>query len=132
MFSHASHRCAKVFLHQVIETDDNFQPLNGGFDYLVDFLDLSFPTERPEREHAYEEIKNRVNVMRHVVVNGLLWDDLYIGFNNRMSRDPDVYHHKFWNHFQTELPLSAPDWQHFLQICSQTQENGSSNGCSVS
>ncbi|RXN38698.1 GLIPR1 1 [Labeo rohita] len=67
---------------------------NYRYEYLVDFLDLSFPDVRPERDHAYEEIKNRVNVMRHVVLNGGLWDDLYIGFNNRMSRDPDVYHHK--------------------------------------
>uniref|UniRef100_A0A8C1XWJ6 Cytidine monophospho-N-acetylneuraminic acid hydroxylase n=1 Tax=Cyprinus carpio TaxID=7962 RepID=A0A8C1XWJ6_CYPCA len=90
---------------RVTETDDDFKPLKGGYDYLVDFLDLSFPAVRPKRDHAYEEIKNRVNVMRHVVLNGRLWDDLYIGFNNRMSRDPDVYHHKFWNHFQIELPL---------------------------
>uniref|UniRef100_A0A8C1GW57 Cytidine monophosphate-N-acetylneuraminic acid hydroxylase n=1 Tax=Cyprinus carpio TaxID=7962 RepID=A0A8C1GW57_CYPCA len=103
---------------RVIETDDDFEPLKGGYDYLVDFLDLSFPDVRPERDHAFEEIKNRVNVMRHVVLNGRLWDDLYIGFSNRMSRDPDVYHHRFWNHFQTELPLSAPDWDGFLQtVC---------------
>nr|XP_055047277.1 cytidine monophosphate-N-acetylneuraminic acid hydroxylase-like isoform X2 [Misgurnus anguillicaudatus] len=118
---------------RVIETDDEFEPLDGGYDYLVDCMDLSFPDRRPERDHAYEEIKNRVGVMRHVVVNGRLWDDLYIGFNNRMSRDPDVYHHKFWNHFQTELPLTAPDWDHFLQIIAEqtdvqhadlSQENG--------
>ncbi|XP_052440208.1 cytidine monophosphate-N-acetylneuraminic acid hydroxylase-like isoform X2 [Carassius gibelio] len=112
---------------RVIETDDDFEPLKGGYDYLVDFLDLSFPDVRPERDHAFEEIKNRVNVMRHVVLNGRLWDDLYIGFSNRMSRDPDVYHHKFWNHFQTELPLSAPDWDAFLQKACV-----SSNGCVLS
>ncbi|XP_016302885.1 cytidine monophosphate-N-acetylneuraminic acid hydroxylase-like [Sinocyclocheilus anshuiensis] len=118
---------------RVTETDDDFKPLKGGYDYLVDFLDLSFPAARPERDHAYEEIKNRVNVMRHVVLNGRLWDDLYIGFNNRMSRDPDVYHHKFWNHFQTELPLSAPDWDRFLQIACETDvPNESSNGCALS
>ncbi|XP_073688980.1 cytidine monophosphate-N-acetylneuraminic acid hydroxylase-like, partial [Garra rufa] len=118
---------------RIIETDDDFEPLKGGYNYLVDFLDLSFPNVRPEREHAYEEIKNRVNVMRHVVLNGRLWDDLYIGFNNKMSRDPDVYHHKFWNHFQTELPLSAPDWDRFLQIARETDvPQESSNGCALS
>ncbi|KAI4878076.1 hypothetical protein NFI96_011684 [Prochilodus magdalenae] len=100
---------------RIIETDDEFQPMDGGYDYLVDFLDLSFPSTRPQREHAYLEIQNRVGVMRHVVLNGLLWDDLYIGFNNRISRDPDIYHHRFWNHFQSELPLSAPDWEDFLR-----------------
>lgn len=45
-----------MFLHQVIETDDDFKPVRGGYDYLVDFFDLSFPDTRPEREHAYEEV----------------------------------------------------------------------------
>ncbi|XP_072530163.1 cytidine monophosphate-N-acetylneuraminic acid hydroxylase [Salminus brasiliensis] len=100
---------------RMIETDDDFQRLDGGYDYLVDFLDLSFPSVRPQREHSYLEIQNRVGVMRNVVLNGLLWDDLYIGFNNRISRDPDIYHHRFWTHFQSELPLSAPDWNTFLR-----------------
>lgn len=43
-------------LFQVIETDEEFQPFPGGYDYLVDFLDLSFPKQRPEREHAYLEV----------------------------------------------------------------------------
>uniref|UniRef100_A0A8B9HXM2 Cytidine monophosphate-N-acetylneuraminic acid hydroxylase n=1 Tax=Astyanax mexicanus TaxID=7994 RepID=A0A8B9HXM2_ASTMX len=60
-------------------------------------------------------IQNRVGVVRTVVLNGLLWDDLYIGFNNRISRDPDIYHHRFWTHFQSDLPLSAPDWNTFLR-----------------
>lgn len=39
------------------ETDDDFEPLSDGYDYLVDFLDLSFPTERPDREHSYLEVR---------------------------------------------------------------------------
>uniref|UniRef100_A0AAY4EY36 Cytidine monophosphate-N-acetylneuraminic acid hydroxylase n=1 Tax=Denticeps clupeoides TaxID=299321 RepID=A0AAY4EY36_9TELE len=100
---------------RVIETNDDFEPVFGGYDYLVDFLDLSFPPRRPDRAHAYLEIKNRIGVMRHVVKHGLLWDNLYIGFQNRISRDPDVYHHRFWNHFQIELPTTGPDWDLFLQ-----------------
>uniref|UniRef100_A0A669EZT5 Cytidine monophospho-N-acetylneuraminic acid hydroxylase n=1 Tax=Oreochromis niloticus TaxID=8128 RepID=A0A669EZT5_ORENI len=80
---------------RVIETDDKFECITDGYDYLVDFLDLSFPTKRPDREHAYLEIKNRIGVMRYVVLHGCLWDDLYIGFQNRISRDPDIYHHKY-------------------------------------
>ncbi|XP_036907291.1 cytidine monophosphate-N-acetylneuraminic acid hydroxylase isoform X2 [Sturnira hondurensis] len=102
---------------RVIETDEDFSPLPGGYDYLVDFLDLSFPKERPSREHPYEEIRSRVDVMRHVVKNGLLWDDLYIGFQTRLQRDPDIYHHLFWNHFQIKLPLTPPNWQSFLMRC---------------
>ncbi|XP_069012568.1 cytidine monophosphate-N-acetylneuraminic acid hydroxylase isoform X1 [Embiotoca jacksoni] len=108
---------------RVIETDDNFESLTGGYDYLVDFLDLSFPTTRPDREHSYVEIKNRIGVMRYVVLHGRLWDDLYIGFQNRISRDPDIYHHKFWNHFQTELPVCRPDWDWLLQRVTPVQED---------
>ncbi|XP_068611499.1 cytidine monophosphate-N-acetylneuraminic acid hydroxylase [Brachionichthys hirsutus] len=100
---------------RVIETDDNFEVLTDGYDYLVDLLDLSFPSGRPDREHSYIEIKNRIGVMRYVVLHGRLWDDLYIGFQNRISRHPDIYHHRFWNHFQTKLPVHRPDWDQFLQ-----------------
>ncbi|XP_002936491.2 cytidine monophosphate-N-acetylneuraminic acid hydroxylase isoform X2 [Xenopus tropicalis] len=99
---------------RMIETDEHFVPLPKGYNYLVDFMDLSFPTERPEREHSYEEISSRATVMRHVVKHGLLWDDLYIGFQTRIQRNPDIYHHQFWNHFQIKLPLTPPDWEVFL------------------
>ncbi|XP_006628136.2 cytidine monophosphate-N-acetylneuraminic acid hydroxylase [Lepisosteus oculatus] len=112
---------------RVIETDEDFNAFPDGYDFYVDFLDLSFPSRRPEREHPYEEIKNRAGVMRHVVKNGLLWDDLYIGFQNRLSRDPDIYHHRFWNHFQTNLPLTPPDWDLFLQRVNGGKENNNEN-----
>uniref|UniRef100_A0A0S7EVL4 CMAH n=2 Tax=Poeciliopsis prolifica TaxID=188132 RepID=A0A0S7EVL4_9TELE len=113
----------------MIETDDSFEPVSNGYDYLVDFLDLSFPSTRPEREHSYIEVKNRIGVMRYVVLHGGLWDDLYIGFQNRISRDPDIYHHKFWNHFQTQLPLHRPDWDQFLQQVPPIQ--GMNWNCSI-
>uniref|UniRef100_A0A3Q4GPH6 Cytidine monophosphate-N-acetylneuraminic acid hydroxylase n=1 Tax=Neolamprologus brichardi TaxID=32507 RepID=A0A3Q4GPH6_NEOBR len=124
---------------RVIETDDEFKCITDGYDYLVDFLDLSFPTKRPDREHAYLEIKNRIGVMRYVVLHGCLWDDLYIGFQNRVSRDPDVYHHKFWKHFQAELPLCKPDWEQFRKQVSTIDEStiplrdtGMGNNCALS
>lgn len=43
--------------------------------------------------HVYFQIRSRVDVIRHVVKNGLLWDELYIGFQTRLQRDPDIYHH---------------------------------------
>ncbi|XP_020842524.1 cytidine monophosphate-N-acetylneuraminic acid hydroxylase isoform X3 [Phascolarctos cinereus] len=99
---------------RMIETDEDFNTLPTGYNYLVDFLDLSFPAERPSRDHPYEEIRSRVGVIRHVVKHGLLWDDLYIGFQTRLQRDPDIYHHLFWNHFQIKLPLTPPNWKSFL------------------
>ncbi|MEE6464747.1 hypothetical protein FKM82_006345 [Ascaphus truei] len=114
---------------RMIETDENFVALSGGYNYLVDFLDLSFPTERPCREHPYEEISSRATVMRHVVKNGLLWDDLYIGFQTRLQRNPDIYHHQFWNHFQILLPTSPPDWDSFLE--QERQDGVQAQKCSV-
>uniref|UniRef100_A0A8C5XZL1 Cytidine monophosphate-N-acetylneuraminic acid hydroxylase n=1 Tax=Microcebus murinus TaxID=30608 RepID=A0A8C5XZL1_MICMU len=66
-------------------------------------------------------IRSRVDVIRHVVKNGLLWDDLYIGFQTRLQRDPDIYHHLFWNHFQIKLPLTPPNWRSFLM---RNEQNG--------
>ncbi|XP_035688671.1 cytidine monophosphate-N-acetylneuraminic acid hydroxylase-like [Branchiostoma floridae] len=100
---------------RMIETDDDFQPIQGGYDFLVDFSDLSFPQQRPAREHAYLEIKNRIGVHRQTVLKGLFWDDLYIGFQNRISRNPDTFHYKFWNHMQILLPQRPPDWASFLR-----------------
>ncbi|KAI8513473.1 hypothetical protein Bbelb_101120 [Branchiostoma belcheri] len=97
------------------ETDDDFHPVEGGYDFLVDFSDLSFPEQRPHREHAYLEVKNRIGVHRQTVLKGLFWDDLYIGFQNRISRDPDTFHYKFWNHMQILLPEQPPDWTNFLR-----------------
>ncbi|XP_053252710.1 cytidine monophosphate-N-acetylneuraminic acid hydroxylase-like [Podarcis raffonei] len=108
---------------RVIETDDDFSPLPGGYNYLVDFLDLSFPTEIPNRDCPFEEIKARVSVMRHTVKHGLLWDDLYIGFQTRLQRDPDIYHHQFWNHFQIKLPLTPPVFLGPMQTKSELKEN---------
>lgn len=42
----------------MIESDDNFEPLATGYDYMVDFLDLSFPTTRPDRDHCYVEVSS--------------------------------------------------------------------------
>ncbi|KAI8483682.1 hypothetical protein Bbelb_386200 [Branchiostoma belcheri] len=100
---------------RMIETDEDFHPIEGGYDFLVDFQDLSFPEQRPNREHAYLEIKNRIGVHRQTVLKGLFWDDLYIGFQNRISRDPDNFHFKFWNHMQILLPQRPPDWSGFLR-----------------
>lgn len=46
---------------RMIETDEDFSPFPGGYDYLVDFLDLSFPKERPSREHPFEEVSSNTS-----------------------------------------------------------------------
>ncbi|XP_071812543.1 cytidine monophosphate-N-acetylneuraminic acid hydroxylase-like [Apostichopus japonicus] len=101
---------------RMIETDDQFGPIQGGYDFYVDFSgpEPTFPTGRPEREHSYLEMKNRIGVHRETVKKGLFWDDLYIGFNNRISREPDTFHYQFWNHMQILLKVATPNWEGFL------------------
>lgn len=57
---------------KVIETDDNFEAIADGYDYLVDFLDLSFPSERPDREHAYLEVRSEKKAA-HVLLKRDEW-----------------------------------------------------------
>ncbi|XP_027963168.1 cytidine monophosphate-N-acetylneuraminic acid hydroxylase-like [Eumetopias jubatus] len=66
---------------------------------------------------SLSEIWSRVDVIRHMVKNGLRWDDLYIGFQTWLQQDPDIDHHLFWNHFQIKLPLAPPNWRSFLMHC---------------
>ncbi|XP_071803282.1 cytidine monophosphate-N-acetylneuraminic acid hydroxylase isoform X1 [Asterias amurensis] len=102
---------------RMVERDDDFRPVVGGYDFMVDFVgeEPTFPTERPAREHSYLEMENRIGVHRETVRQGLFWDDLYIGFNNRISREPDTFHYLFWNHMQILLPRTDPDWEGFLR-----------------
>ncbi len=45
----------------MIETDDNFKPIEGGYDFMVDFQGPTptYPTERPAREHNYLEVSTK-------------------------------------------------------------------------
>ncbi|XP_062517845.1 cytidine monophosphate-N-acetylneuraminic acid hydroxylase-like [Corticium candelabrum] len=98
---------------RVIETDEAFVKSEIGYDFLVDFLDLSFPKERPSRQHDYLEIKARIGVFRETLKFGYLWDNLYLGFQCKILRDPDIFHFNFWNHMQLLLPSTPPDWTKF-------------------
>ncbi|XP_077994477.1 cytidine monophosphate-N-acetylneuraminic acid hydroxylase-like [Glandiceps talaboti] len=102
---------------RMIETTDNFELIEGGYDYLVDFSgdEPTFPTKRPQREHSYLEIRNRIGVHRQTIKTGNFWDDLYIGFNNRITRTPDTFHYLFWNHMQILVSTDPPDWESFLR-----------------
>ncbi|XP_077994277.1 cytidine monophosphate-N-acetylneuraminic acid hydroxylase-like [Glandiceps talaboti] len=109
---------------RMIETTDDFEPIEGGYDYLVDFSgdEPTFPTKRPQREHSYLEIRNRIGVHRQTIKTGNFWDDLYIGFNNRITRTPDTFHYLFWNHMQILVSTDPPDWESFLR---EQNERGS-------
>merc|ERR1712226_20805 len=105
---------------RLIETDEDFKPLFGtNRDIIVDFLNdspkvlQSLPRDLEKRN--YLEIKARSQCLRYTVLTGDLWDGLYIGFQCQVSRNPDTFHFKFWDHFQIALPLEPPNWDEFLR-----------------
>eukprot|EP00118_Oscarella_pearsei_P019714 m.211034 g.211034 ORF g.211034 m.211034 type:complete len:614 (+) comp39749_c1_seq1:42-1883(+) len=100
---------------KLIEAGEHFETIANGRTFLVDFLDLSYPQERPCREHYFLEMKVRIGVFREIMKFGYLWDNLTYGFQCRLYREPDAYHFKFWTHMQNLLPESPPDWSSFLE-----------------
>jgi len=77
---------------------------------VVDFWDLSFPHDPTtvQSSRPWEKVRARQSVLRKVMLLGKHWDELFIGFNCRVSRSPDVYHQRFWEHFLVKLPRSLP------------------------
>ena len=106
-FQWAGFRSPDLVLH-VLETDEDFARVEREF--YVDFADLSFPPARPPRPHRYLRMKVRAPVFRHVLRHGASWEEISIGFQARLYREPDVYNFDFWDHFQNRLPVAPPDW----------------------
>jgi CMP-N-acetylneuraminate monooxygenase len=90
-----------LILH-VIETDDAFEPC--GPAWLIDLSGPRLLEARPAAPHRYLRLKVRGDVFRHTLVHGLPWDEISIGFNARMYREPNAYNRDFWSHFQNALP----------------------------
>lgn len=100
-----------LVLH-IIETDDAFEPL--GREWLLDLAVPRLLDVRPAAPHRYLRMRVRGDVFRHTLRYGLPWDEISIGFNARMYREPDVYNIDFWSHFQNRLPAEPP-WQEGAQ-----------------
>jgi CMP-N-acetylneuraminate monooxygenase len=96
---------ADLILH-IIETDDRFSPC--GMEWLVDLSGPRLLARRPTTAHRYLRLKVRGDVFRHTLRHGLPWDEISIGFNARMYREPNVYNRDFWSHFQNDLPAQPP------------------------
>jgi CMP-N-acetylneuraminate monooxygenase len=96
-----------LILH-LIETDDDFQAL--GQAWLIDLAGPRLLRARPGTPHRYLRLRVRGDVFRHTLRYGLPWDEISIGFNARMYREPNVYNLDFWSHFQSRLPADPP-WQ---------------------
>lgn len=93
----------------LICTDDSFENMLERF--YVDFEDGKFEVISPNydsselqhrainRGNQYLRLKVRREEFSDVIVNGKPWEDLSIGFQCRIFRDPNVYESKFWYYF---------------------------------
>eukprot|EP00455_Lapot_gusevi_P043240 TRINITY_DN522_c0_g2_i4.p1 TRINITY_DN522_c0_g2~~TRINITY_DN522_c0_g2_i4.p1 ORF type:complete len:647 (+),score=248.51 TRINITY_DN522_c0_g2_i4:80-1942(+) len=107
--------CHYDLLLHVQEFDDAFQ--NKYTEYYVDFRpqDRAVVTkQRPAGECPYFRVRARASVMRDIMIRGWSWDNIYIGFSGRFLAQPEVYHFKFWDHFNNRLPDQSPVWAKFI------------------
>ena len=79
--------------------------------FYIDYKNLHISKKKPLRKSKYyHEIKVDIGAFRKTLYYGLNWDNLYIGFQMRIKRQPDQYHKKFWDHFYTKLPKTPPNF----------------------
>jgi CMP-N-acetylneuraminate monooxygenase len=85
----------------ILPTDDSFT--SSGKKFFVQFYsdDIPVVSETCTRRTGvnYLEIKVRENEFARVIAQGLPWEDLSIGFQCRIYREPNVYNSDFWYHF---------------------------------
>ena len=85
----------------VLPTDDNFGPT--GRNIAVHFHSDGSPVVSDVLERRtgvnYLEIRVRETELARVIAQGLPWEDLSIGFQCRIYREPNVYNSDFWYHF---------------------------------
>ena len=94
-----------LILH-VMETEESFDKVLR--DYLIDLSIPKVVSERPTTDHRYLRMNVRSDVFRHVLIHGLPWEEISIGFQARFYREPNVYNFDFWDHFQNNLPDGTP------------------------
>ena len=105
-FSWAQFGSYNLVLHLIEASDDFSVALREWFvDFAVAepvFLSAAPPTRPLLR------IRARATVLRNTMMRGESWDSLYIGFSARFFSKPNIYHHKFLNHFMNDLPEEPP------------------------
>ena len=94
--------CADLDL-LLLPVNDNFEnPTNS---YFIKFHNdgstiISYEKEFERRTDVnFLQIKTRAHELAKVVQRGLPWEDLLIGFQCRIYREPDIYNVNFWHHF---------------------------------
>jgi len=115
-FTWSGFRDYDLILH-IQETDDSFDRVLR--EYWVDFLPNKVYLYDPARREARrKQFRVRAGPWRHTMRHGLSWDGIYIGFQLRISRSPDTYHMKLWQH--KFAPHSQPPQWHKLDLKAAT------------
>jgi len=89
---------------QIIPTNDDFKQIQHPI-VFADFKEQIFKVINPEQiltaKDGYRvmQMKVRPEVLMCVIENKLPWEDLSIGFQLRIEREPNVYESDFWYHF---------------------------------
>jgi CMP-N-acetylneuraminate monooxygenase len=85
-------------------TNDNFVTL--GNNYFIDFSkskivfkEFTFLNRPIVETNKKLYLKIRKESFLNTIYNKLPWEDLSIGFQCKISRSPNIYNVKFWNHF---------------------------------
>ncbi len=88
-------------------TDDNFKPLNKN--YLINFSKektsfseiYKFSKSFLKKDTTYKKLvlKVRKESFLNTIYNKLPWEDLSIGFQCKILRNPNLYNANFWHHF---------------------------------
>lgn len=92
---------------QIIPTDDDFERIIGPIIY-ADFHLNTFKIILAENlitdkeEYAVMQMKVRPEIIMCVITNYLPWEDLSIGFQMRVTRQPNEYESDFWYHFTNQ------------------------------
>ena len=89
-------------------------------EYWVDFEPNKVYLQEPPRPHARrKKFRIRQGPWRQTMQRGLSWDGIYIGFQVRISRSPDTYHMKLWQH--KFAPHAEPPQWHKLDLSNATR-----------
>lgn len=85
----------------ILPTDDSFTSTGKGIFVQFRADDNPLVSETCARRAGvnYLEVKVREAEFARVIAQGLPWEDLSIGFQCRIYREPNVYNSDFWYHF---------------------------------
>jgi CMP-N-acetylneuraminate monooxygenase len=116
-------------LLQIIPTDDSFCPVTNTHIH-ADFYKRRFCVKSNEdivesmKDYRVETIYVRQEAFMSVVENRLPWEDISIGFQLRVKRNPNQYNSDFWYYFTNEY-ISGENYRHsvYCGACTVIEQN---------